>query len=148
MTLRRVMFVVIRSYVIRSPALNPLLDPLYICLNVVNVITFQFNDNFFVVRTPSLFKQHCHDFAIQILLHLFLWVVSGLQPIIEIRRIGSQYNHQVDPTLGEEVACVPVNDVAPCFDLVLNRIQELRKCASKRDILEITIETGSAPRLR
>ena len=54
------------SLAIRFPALDPILDPLYVGLNVFHSITLQLNYDLVVIGAPSLLKQHLHDLAIYI----------------------------------------------------------------------------------
>ena len=49
-------------------------------------------------------------------LHVFVELLARVsarrQPVVQHRRVAAQHDDEVDPPLGEEVACVPVEDVA------------------------------------
>jgi hypothetical protein len=94
------------------PVLNPLLNPLQIPLHVIRTITPQLLHNLLLVRLARLIQQHLHNLTVHVLIQLLILVTTGGKTIVQNGGVASQDNDEVDPALGEEVARVPVEDVA------------------------------------
>ena len=96
------------------PLFHPLLHPLQVPLNILCTLTPQLHNNLLLVALPCLVKQHLHDLAVHILFQLLVLVAARCETIVQECGVAAKHDDEVDPAFGEEVAGVPVEDVAAC----------------------------------
>lgn len=104
------------------PMFDPCRNPLNVLLNLIRLVAPQLDHNLLLVRVPRLLEQDLHYLHVQVFLQLRLAVASCFQPIIKRGAIAADHNDQIDEGRGEEVASVPVDDLAAGFEVRFDRI--------------------------
>ncbi|KAH7553183.1 hypothetical protein BM1_08156 [Bipolaris maydis] len=99
-------------HIIPPPLLHPPLTPLQIRLYILGTLTPQLDHNLLSIRVAGLLEQNLHNLTIHILLELLARVAARSEAVVQDGRVAPQHDDKIDPALGEEVAGVPVEDVA------------------------------------
>jgi len=117
--------------VVLLPVFNPSLDAFKILINLVEIVTLQLDDDFFVVRIACLLQEHLHDFGVHVFVELLVTVAAALQAIEEDSAVTANDNHEIDQRLRKHVTSVPVDDLTASLEVGFYGVQELPDLSEK-----------------